>query len=364
MIRNTVDFFLGHPAHYHLFKNTAIDLKEKGWKVRFLIKRKDVLESLVVSSGVDYEIVRKKERQSSSKIGLALSLLSMDWNVAKCLIKNRTDLLIGTYTPLISRWTGVPTIVCNEDDAEVVPNFARLSYPFASDILVPTTCDCGKWNGKAIKIKTYQELAYLHPDNFSPDRAVAEKYVALDTPYFIVRFAKLNAHHDSGIKGINTDLAEKIIRMMTPFGRVYITSERPLEPQLEPYRIQINPIDMHHVMAFCSLYIGDSQTMAAEAGVLGVPFIRFNDFVGRIGYLRELEDVYHLGFGFKTNQEEQMLQSLQSLLEMKDRRDVFCSRKQKMLTEKIDYRRFLTWFISGYPQSRSEYKNAFCIDND
>ena len=51
------------------------------------------------------------------------------------------------------------------------------------------------------------------------------------------------------------------------------------------------------MMAFASLYIGDSQTMAAEAGVIGVPFVRFNDFVGRIGYLRELEDTYHLGFG-------------------------------------------------------------------
>lgn len=50
-------------------------------------------------------------------------------------------------------------------------------------------------------------------------------------------------------------------------------------------------------VAFASLYIGDSQTMAAEAGVLGVPFVRFNDFVGRIRYLRELEDKYRLGFG-------------------------------------------------------------------
>ena len=50
-------------------------------------------------------------------------------------------------------------------------------------------------------------------------------------------------------------------------------------------------------MVFASLYIGDSQTMSAEAGVLGVPFVRFNDFVGRIGYLRELEDTYELGYG-------------------------------------------------------------------
>ena len=111
------------------------------------------------------------------------------------------------------------------------------------------------------------------------------------------RFASLNAHHDSGIKGINTEIAQRLIDILAPHGRIYITSERPLEPQFEQYRIRINPLDMHHVMAFASLYIGDSQTMAAEAGVLGTPFVRFNDFVGRIGYLRELEDTYHLGFG-------------------------------------------------------------------
>lgn len=43
-----------------------------------------------------------------------------------------------------------------------------------------------------------------------------------------------------------------------------------LGTQFEKYRIRINPLDMHHVMAFASLYIGDSQTMAAEAGVLSL----------------------------------------------------------------------------------------------
>ncbi len=353
-----IDFFLGHPAHFHLFKNTAEDLRKEGYHVRYLIKRKDVLESLVISSGVDYQIVREKERKTTSKAGLALSLLAMDWHVTRCLIKNRTDLLVGTYTPLISGRTGVPTIVCNEDDADVVPNFARLSYPFASDILVPTTCDCGKWNHKAIKVKTYQELAYLHPDNFTPSREIAEKYVTTDSPFFIIRFAKLSAHHDSGIKGIDASLAERIIGLMAPYGRVYITSERPLEPQFEPYRIHIDPIDMHHVMAFCSLYVGDSQTMAAEAGVLGVPFIRFNDFVGRIGYLKELEEVYLLGFGFKTHEQEALVRTLQELLSMKDRAVIFQSRRQRMLADKIDYRRFLTEFIAGYPESKMKIKKG------
>ena len=356
MERKKVDFFLGHPAHFHLFKNTANDLLEKGWKVRYLIKRKDVLESLVQSSGVDYEVVRDKERKTKSKFGLAMSLLRMDFNVTKCLIRNKTDLLVGTYTPLLSKLTGVSTIVCNEDDASVVPFFANLSYPFASTILVPTTCDCGRWNRKATKVKTYQELAYLHPDNFTPNQSVAEKYVDLTTPFIIIRFAKLNAHHDAGIHGISASFADRIVRTVSSFGRVYITSERPLEESLEPYRLRIDPKDMHHVMAFCSLYIGDSQTMAAEAGVLGVPFIRFNDFVGRIGYLMELEDVYHLGYGFTTDQPEQMIQTLRELLEMDDRAGIYQARKKRMLEDKIDYRHFLTWFIMNYPASERKLK--------
>ena len=120
---------------------------------------------------------------------------------------------------------------------------------------------------------------------------------------------------------------------------------------------------MHHVMAFASLYIGDSQTMAAEAGVLGVPFVRFNDFVGRIGYLRELEDIYHLGFGIKASAPgsvDQLCARVSELVEMNpaERHEVYQSRRQKMLDEKIDCAKFLTWFIENYPASVKEVKAA------
>ena len=45
------------------------------------------------------------------------------------------------------------------------------------------------------------------------------------------------------------------MKVLEPFGTIYITSERPFEPQFEKYRIKINPLDMHHVMAFASLYM-------------------------------------------------------------------------------------------------------------
>ena len=214
------------------------------------------------------------------------------------------------------------------------------------------------------------ELAYLHPNHFTPDPKIVSGYglpVTEDgkvlSPFFIMRFASLNAHHDSGIKGINTEIAQRLIDILAPHGTIYITSERPLEPQFEKYRIRINPLDMHHVMAFASLYIGDSQTMAAEAGVLGTPFVRFNDFVGRIGYLRELEDTYHLGFGIKASAPgsvDQLCKRVEELVALpaKERKAMFEARRQRMLSEKIDCAKFLTWFIETYPNSVAETKAA------
>jgi len=168
------------------------------------------------------------------------------------------------------------------------------------------------------------------------------------------------------------------VKILEPHGTIYITSERPLEPQFEKYRIKINPLDMHHVMAFASLYIGDSQTMAAEAGVLGVPFVRFNDFVGRIGYLRELEDKYELGYGIKASVLpadspirrndgslqpsgiEELYKRVEDLVAMpsEQRRNVWAERRQTMLSDKIDCAKFLTWFIENYPQSAEQTRKA------
>ena len=151
-----------------------------------------------------------------------------------------------------------------------------------------------------------------------------------------------------------------------------------MEPQFEQYRIKINPLDMHHVMAFASLYIGDSQTMAAEAGVLGVPFVRFNDFVGRIGYLRELEDKYELGYGIhasvlpadspirrtdgsvQPSGVEELYKRVEELVAMPSdqRRKLWAERQTQMLSDKVDCAQFLTWFIENYPSSAQEVKNA------
>lgn len=342
--------YLGHPAHFHNYKNTIAALKSRGHEVAVLIKKKDILEDLLQNAGIPYHNILKEGRKGS-KASIFLGLVKRAWRLNRYCAEFHPDILTGSSVE--NSWIGplrhIPVISIGEDDADVVPNYAKLTYPGASVILCPDTCCCGKWEYKAVKYRGYQELGYLHPDNFAPDKAVVSKYFNPDQPYFLMRFSGLNAHHDAGIRGIDNRIAGKLIRILEPHGRVYITSERPLAPEFEPYRIAINPLDIHHVMAFADLYLGDSQTMAAEAGVLGVPFVRFNDFVGRIGYLKELENKYQLGYGITPDHENELYETVERLLAMPDRKSVFQERRQRMLDASVNFARFLTDYIENYP---------------
>lgn len=351
---------LSHPAHFHLYKNVAKNLMDDGHKVFILIKTKDILEDLLKQSGLPYyNILQQAHRKS--KLGILWDMFVRDWRMWRFVRKNKIDLLTGSTVEVaqVGWLTRKYRVNTGEDDMNVVPLFPKMAGPFMGTILSPRVCNNYSLEKFSVKYESYHELAYLHPNHFVADKKVVEKYFEADTPYFIMRFSSLNAYHDGGIKGINTEIAQHLIDMLKPYGRIYITSERELEPQFEPYRIPIKTLDMHHVMAFSSLYIGDSQTMAAEAGVLGVPFVRFNDFVGRIGYLNELENVYQLGYGIKASEhgsEEKMYDVVKELLVMPDRKEIWQQRRQKMLSEKIDYAKFLTWFIENYPESQKTMK--------
>lgn len=375
-----INVYLGHPAHFHLYKNVIKNLKSDGYEVDVLIKKKENLEQLLKNSGIPYHNILREGRKDS-KFGMGLGVVKRMWRLLGFVIRRRPLLLTGTSVEnsYIGPLMRIPVVYCGEDDAAVIPLQAKMCYPGADTILTPDVCDDGKWNGKTTSYPSYHELAYLHPNHFTPSAdIVREQGINPNKPYAIMRFVKLKANHDDNVQGINLQVALRLIEIMKPHMDIYITSERPLEPELESYRIQINPIYMHDVMAYASLYIGDSQTMAAEAGVLGVPFVRFNDFVGRIGYLRELEDIYELGYGIHatpladnspirradgTEQPsgvEQLYSCVEQLVAMpaEQRRTVFAVRREKMLADKIDCAKFLTWFIENYPASAEQTKNA------
>ena len=341
-----IAIFLGHPAHYHMFKHVTAALEQKGVEVDYLVKRKDILEELVQRSGHKYFVVRKKERSVKGKLGLMVSLIGMELKVIGYIIRRRPRLLVGTYAPVISHLTGVPVIVCCEDDTAVVPRFAKTSYPYADAILAPVYCDGGTWDAKMTKYRGFQKLAYLHPNQFSPSwETVAPNLRNPQRPYVLMRFSQLKAHHDEGVGGLSNQIALKIIGILSQKYDVYITSERPLATELESYRLNINPLDIHHWLAFASIYIGDSQSMSVEAAMLGTPSVRFSGFAHRIGVLNVLETEYHLTVGIPSDRPDELYKTLEELVNMPDLREEYQRRRQVMLNGQVDVARFFTDFI-------------------
>lgn len=350
-------FHLGHPAHFHLFKNTIANLKDQGITPIILIKKKDILEDLLKSSGFEYLNILPNGRKNS-KIGILIGLLKQDIQVFRIARKNRPKLMVGTSSSIthVGKLLKIPSLHFGEDDIELLPQYARLTFPYATHLIAPEACSVGKYEAKKVPYAAYQKLAYLDPNNFTPSKEIAAKYVDVTEKYFILRTVELNAHHDDNIEGLNAELINRLIELLSKHGTIYISSEIPLDNELEKYRIKIDPIDIHHVMAFAFMYIGDSQSMAVESGVLGVPFIRFNDFVDRIGILREIEHQYQLGFGVKSSEPEKLIEIAQRLLEMENCREVFQDRRKVMLSEKIDLTKLITAMLINYPETIESIK--------
>ena len=344
---DTFLFYLGHPAHYHNISIVIQQLSKKGFNIVLVARSKDVLFELL--KDVPYEIVYLKPRKGKSKLSLIKTIISREFIMFRLALKYKPKMLIGTDIVIahIGKILNIPSVILNEDDAKEVPFLANYGFKYATAVFSPNSCDISPFKNK-IGYDGYHELAYLHPNYFKPDKSKISELLIDGEKYFILRFAELTAHHDDGKNGIDLSIAKKLIAQLSSFGRVYITSERKLESELEPYRIFIEPKYMHHALYFAQIYIGDSQTMAAEAAVLGTPSIRFNDFVGKLGYLEELEHRFKLTFGIATGNPELLFAQTQALLTGNNLEEEFGKRRDIMLKECIDVAQLWTnYFVKN-----------------
>lgn len=347
--KKTYLFYLGHPAHYHNISVVIKEMVAEDCNIVLVARAKDVLFSLL--ENLPHTIIFLPPKKGKNKLALIVEVLKRQLTLTKLCLKYKPKLLVGTDIVIthIGKLLKIPAVILNEDDAKEVPLLAKFGFKYATAVFSPNCCNISPYNHKKISYNGYHELAYLHPNYFVPDKSKISSLFVANKPYFILRFAELTAHHDKGKKGINLSIAKKLIEKLTPFGQVFITSERKLETELESYRIKIHPTAMHHALFFANMYIGDSQTMAAEAAVLGTPSIRFNDFVGKLGYLEELEHRYQLTFGISTSNTDALFKKVDELLNTPNLADEFEQRKQKMLASTEDV--MLLW--------KNYFMNAF-----
>lgn len=355
-------FFAGHPAQYYMLKNSYNYFKKMGKQVRFVIRDKDILEKLLIEDNQQYYKINTKGKRKGKWLVLLLGffdIIVQDIRLFKFCLFNRPKLMIGTDYSIahVGFVLGIPSFVLNEDDFSINKYFCKLAYPFATKIISPNVCDVGKYAHKKIGYNGYQKLAYLHPNYFSPDINVRNKYFPADEKYVLIRVVNFNAGHDieSVNSGISEELIKEIIAIIQAYGyTVYISGETELSEDLKKYALKIRATDIHHVMCYSGLFIADSQSMIVEASILGVPSIRFNSFVGKISVMNELETVYQLTNGIPVKEPEVLKAKIREILSDLNYRNDLLVRRDKMLSEKTDLTELLIKLMSDYNSSTSQ----------
>jgi uncharacterized protein len=265
---------MGHPGHVHFFRHAIGKLQAGGHEVCVSVQPKEVTAELLKAFGIDYQVV---ESPKLPPLLRPLKVLGRDLKLYGLGKRFQPDVL----TAIAGSWAAHAGFLLRKpvvcwDDTEHHKWGHRSAWPFASAIYSPDCYTLPKVE-KQVFYEGTHDLAYLHPKYFRPDAQVVRD-VGLDPeqPYCVVRLVSWQAVHDIGEHGFNERRMLEFMRALEPHARPLITSEKALPKELQPYQLKIPPQQIHHVMAFARLCVGEGGTMMTESAVLGTPAVLVN----------------------------------------------------------------------------------------
>ena len=335
-------FDIVHPAHVHFFKHMIRGLDKLGHQTAIIARDKDVTLNLLDLYNFDYETVGFSG--AKNRFRQLQELVLRDATIIRLAMKFKPDIIL-TRNPAgvqAARLIGAFGIF-DTDDGRAAGIHFKAAAPFAHVITTPDslTEDYGK---KHVKYPGYKQTAYLHPDHFFPNPEVLDMLgVKKGEIFFIVRFVDMVASHDTNESGLSLTVKSEIIKRLKVHGKVFISSEGQLPDKWADMRFPVPPHLMHDAMAYANLIIGDSQTMAAEAAVLGTPSLRVSTFSGRLGYLNELENRYGITTSYHPNDARLLLEKLDELLHDSEKLKTMIKMHERMIKDKCNV---ADWFIN------------------
>ena len=304
---------IGHPAHVHLLHPLSEELKRRGHHLFYSVREIPIAIRLMEHYGMTPYLRLGKKHDGLG--GKALDILHQDLQLLRFVRKEHINLGLSSGIVLshVSQLTKMKALMFDDDDDAAEPLVVRYGHPMSYAIFTP---DCIlRKSKKTVYYPGTHELAYLHPHRFSPDSTVLEKAgLQKGERFFIMRFVAMKGHHDIGQAGLSLEQKRTLVNILQPYGRIIITAERPVEKDFEPYRIPVPPEEIHSLMAYCSLFVGDSQTMTSEAALLGVPALKCNTFAGQLSVPNMLEERFGLCHAFTPSQFDDMCHTINQLL--------------------------------------------------
>ncbi len=330
-----------HPAHVHFFKHAIHAWRKRGHEVIITARHKDVTIDLLSAYGFDFIDLGAAQE---GVIGLSRELLIRNVRLLRVIRRTRPHVLTaiaGVFVAQTGWLTRIPSVIFTDTEHDPLSN--AITFPFASVICTPSCFQARVPVRKHAPYMGYQELAYLHPKRFKPDPAALDAFgLRPDEPYVIVRLVSQKSAQYFGSRG-GFRSALNVVRFLERFGRVVISSEVPLPPELEPLRLSQHPELMHHLLYYARLLVGESLTMASECAMLGTPAVIASPFSA--GTIEEQGKVY--GLVFLYTDPNRALAKAEEILSSYDPQ-LWQERRRRLLADKISVTPFIVDMVEQF----------------
>lgn len=337
---------IGHPAHVHYFKNLISIMQANGHEFLVIARDREVVFDLLNYYKIKFI---NRGKGSDSFLGKLLYMLKADIFIYKKVLKIKPDIFLSfgsPYAAQVAYFMRKPHIVLN-DTEHTDKMHSIFTYPFSKTIITPTSFghDLG---AKQIRFNNINESLYLHHNYYIPDDSIY-KILKIDkrTPYIILRFVSWHAYHDFGQIGLDLKTKKALVDMLSKKYKVFISVEGKIDKSFKKYAINIPAYRMHDLLAFSSLYIGESATMASESAMLGTYAIYINS-LPVMCYLK-LEEENSLLKHFTSS--DGVIEYVEQLIKKNRIKDSTLVKRDNMIKDFIDPTKFMVWFLENYPES-------------
>lgn len=345
----------GHPAQVHNYRVVREQLLKRGHNVFWVASKKDISDYLLKKYGIEYTQLKRPKKGLISK---AITLFQNAWITAKVINKNKIDIVVSRVNPgvvLGSFLMGRKQIGMSDTEAAGIYD---LIFSKLLGALITSTSFGRNLRKDQIRINTNIELFYLHPNYFKHDKEAVYRLLGIpvDTPFVISRFVSGTAFHDQGHKSFTETNKHKLVESITPYAKLFISSEDELSDILKPYQIKIPYEKIHDILAEAKLFFGEGASMASEAAMLSTPAVYVNDLWA--GYTND-ETQAGLVYSYKIDEQSQSA-SIEKAVELINNPHLKEATHQKLIAfmkPMIDPVAFLVWFIEDYPNSKKIMKD-------
>ena len=342
---NKVLLLINTPGQAYTWRHCIDRLQKHGHEVTLLARDQGPTLGILDSFGFKYVSFKPVNQRFLRPLEMLVHL--QKGVVAN--LKSHPDVVLGfgIDAAFLGKLLNKDSIIFT--DSEHVRMQNNLIKKFSSTIVTPDCfiMDMGK---NHVRVNGYKELAYLHPNHFTPDPAIFDELnIQRGEKYVVVRFNALTAFHDVRRRGFALTDKYTLINGLKKYARVFISAEGVLPEGLEEYQIPIKPHRIHHALYYAQMFVSDTGTMNTESAVLGTQGVLCFSRPGEFGNFIELEQKYGLVYCFDDS--ARAVAKALELIKQPDLKQRCAEKRKQLLADKTDVASFMVDFIENYPES-------------